>query len=611
MTADRFFFRRNAGGFKRATLAALAIAATIFTLPTGRTSAQGGSRQPHRAHLSDDLLAHLGELRVRPKSGGDAGSPVRLIVHGSREVVAAAAERHGLNVLQWLEDGAVVAADGSELQELAADPAIDHLSGDVPVRPLMAVSVKAVAADQTWAGTSGLLGIGAIAGVTGTGVGVAVIDSGINTSHSALKNKVAANVSFVTGDPSTADAYGHGTHVAGIIAGLGSASVTTLYKGGVAPGAHLVNVRVLGKNGAGYTSDVIRGIDWVIEKRSTYNIRVINLSLGHPVMESSTTDPLCLAVKRAVAAGIVVVAAAGNDGQTDTGVPILGGITSPGNSPYAITVGAVDTHGTVSRGDDTIAPYSSRGPTKYDFAVKPDLAAPGSRIVSTEAYNSYLSVTYPLLHKAGSGNNAYMQLTGTSMAAPVVSGAVALLLQGTPGLGTGQVKLALQSGASYMADPGLIGAGTGSLNIWASRKIAAQGLSSLLTSITNILIGGLSANGSGASFWDAGTMAHRIWTREGIRLLGLLDLSKIWSNVSLLLWGDLNLVGLLNPLATMPSNDLIWGTNDEIIWGTNDQDEIIWGTTGYDQNGDEIIWGTSGDDEIIWGTGTPDTLTEP
>jgi len=210
--------------------------------------------------------------------------------------------------------------------------------------------------------------------VTGAGVGIAIVDSGI-ASHAALRYKVVANVSFVTDDPSTDDGYGHGTHVAGIIAGNGSAAsgVTTLYNGGIAPGAQLINVRVLGDNGAGYTSDVIAGIDWVIANQARYNIRAMNLSLGHSVSEPSITDPLCEAVARAVAAGIVVIASAGNDGQTADGAPILGGITSPGNSPFAITVGAINTWGTVNRSDDTIATYSSRGPTKYEFAVKPDV----------------------------------------------------------------------------------------------------------------------------------------------------------------------------------------------------------------------------------------------
>jgi serine protease AprX len=503
-----------------------------------------------------------------------------------------------LTVVRWLGDGAVLSANGREIAALAADRAIDHLSGDALVRPAMKISNPSTLADQTRTGTGGLLGIGAIPGVTGEGVGIAIVDSGI-ASHTALAKKVVANVSLVSGDPSTNDEYGHGTHVAGIISGTNTGT-TSLYTGGIAPAARLINVRVLGANGAGYTSDVIAGIDWVIANRAKYNIRVMNLSLGKPVTEPAATDPLCEAVARAVAAGIVVVAAAGNYGETADGVPILGGITSPGNSPFAITVGALNTWGTAGRSDDSVTSYSSRGPTKYDLAVKPDLAAPGNKIVSLEANHGYLADTYPVLHKAGSGTNAYMQLSGTSMATPIVSGAVALLLQGTPNLGTAQVKIALQAGATFVPDGGLVGAGAGSLNIWQSRKIAANGLTALLTN----LLGGLSGP-SGATFWDAGTMSARLYSGSGLRILGLLDLSSVWGNPSLLKFGDLNLAGPLNLLGTVPANRLIWGEVSD--WTT--EQHIIWGTNIYDDNGDHIIWGTSGDDDhIIWGT---TVLTEP
>jgi subtilisin family serine protease len=322
---------------------------------------------------------------------------------------------------------------------------------------------------------------------------------------------------------------------------------------------------------------------------------VINLSLGHSVTEPCATDPLCEAVGRAYAAGIVVVAAAGNHGMTADGHTILGGITSPGNSPVAITVGAVNTWGTARRNDDTIATYSSRGPTEYDFTMKPDVAAPGNKIVSLEAAGSYLPAHYPSIHVAGTANNAYMRLSGTSMAAPMVSGAVALLLQGTPSLTPAQVKLALQMGATYMPDAGLVGAGSGSVNIWASRKISANGLGATLTTT----IGGLLAPSSGSAFWDTGTLSHRLYTHQGFRLLNVVNALLAWLNPSILNYGDLNLLGLANPLASMDSNHLVWGP---IAGYSRSQDEIIWGTSIYDNGGDEIIWGTSDQDEIIWGT---------
>src|SRR5204863_4695058 len=158
-----------------------------------------------------------------------------------------------------------------------------------------------------------------------------------------------------------------------------------------------------------------------------------------------------------VRAGLAVVAAAGNFGKLADGRAVRGGIVSPGNSPWAITVGALDTHGTPERSDDTVASYSSRGPTRYDLVLKPDLVAPGSHIVSTEAVGSLLSTNYPDHHVAGSGPNAYFQLSGTSMATGVVSGAVALLAQQTPRANADDLRELLQLTSSFISDSGILG----------------------------------------------------------------------------------------------------------------------------------------------------------
>src|SRR3954452_11081275 len=233
----------------RALSSAARLALTSFAILVAAASGVAGRGPSHRAHLSDDLLRH----EVRHSS-----ARTRVIAHGSTEEIAALAARHRLDVVRWLADGAVLRANSSEIAALAADTAVEHLSGDPLVAPSMSISNASMSADKTRAGSGGLLGIGAIPAVTGQGIVAAVVDSGI-ASHPALAKKVIANVSFVTGDPSADDAYGHGTHVAGIITGsAGPASqVTGLYTGGVAPGVQLVNVRVLGGQGSGYTSDVI------------------------------------------------------------------------------------------------------------------------------------------------------------------------------------------------------------------------------------------------------------------------------------------------------------------------------------------------------------------
>jgi serine protease AprX len=542
----------------------------------------------HRAHLSDDLLGHVARRTA---------ARTRVIVHGDSAALAALSTRHHVQILRQLADGAVVAANSAEIAEIAADSAYEHLSGDPFVKVGMSISNQSTAADQVRAGVAGgLLGLGAIPGVNGQGIGVAVVDSGISP-HAALVNKVVANVSTIAGDPSVSDAYGHGTHVAGIIAGNSTAArnVTTLFNGGVAPGVQLINVRVLGADGVGRTSDVIAGIQWAVAHRAQYNIRVINLSLGHPVMEPSETDPLCEAVAAAVQAGVVVVAAAGNAGVAADGSRILGGINSPGNSPAAITVGALNTWGTVKRSDDTVTTYSSRGPARFDGTVKPDVAAPGNKIVSLEANGAYIPTAYSYLHRAGSGTNSYMQLSGTSMAAPMVSGGVALLLQGTPGMAPAQVKMALQSGATYMPDAGLMGAGAGSVNFMASRKAGT----SLLGLLPASLIGGLLSPPSGAIFWDSGTLANRLYAGVGIRLLSLLQAPLAWLNSSLLHSGDLNLLGLNNPLASIAPKWMLYGQ----VAGWTGGSTILWGDTIYDPNGQTILWGdsTTSDTTILWG----------
>ena len=197
----------------------------------------------------------------------------------------------------------------------------------------------------------------------------------------------------------------------------------------VAKRARLIGLRVLDGNGVGYTSNVIKAIEFAIANKGSLGIDVLNLSLGHPVYESAESDPLVRVVERAVAAGIVVVVSAGNEGiNRKTGAVGYGGITSPGNAPSAITVGALDTRNTVTRTDDQIPTFSSRGPTWYDAHAKPDLVAPGRRVVSFMAKNSALYDQYPA-YRVDVATRTYMTLSGTSMSAAVTSGVVALMIE--------------------------------------------------------------------------------------------------------------------------------------------------------------------------------------
>jgi serine protease AprX len=570
---------------RRIVLLPLLLAFCLAAVP-GSQVATAQRRTP----LSLDL-----DARVRDGSPGRT----RVILHGDIATLHDVARRRGLRVLRSLQEEIVVEANGREIAALATERAIAHMSGDVPVRSTMTVSDRSTAANQVWAGTYGLLGIGSIPGVTGKGIGIALLDSGI-APHKALATKVVASVNLVSGESTKNDTFGHGTHIAGIITGSASAAVgvTKEYGGGIAPGAHLVSVRVLGPEGKGLTSDVIAGIDWVIRNAAQYNIRVINLSLGHAVMEPAATDPLCEAVERAVRAGLVVVASAGNRGKTDTGAPILGGITSPGNSPYAITVGALNTWRTVDRADDSVTTYSSRGPTRFDLAVKPDVVAPGNKVVSLESPGSYLRTAYPATYVAGTGTNSYMRLSGSSMATGVVSGGVALLLQGSPRLTPAQVKLLLQSGSSYMVRDGLVAGGAGSINLWSSRRAAVNGLDDLLGALP--LIGGLFSQPGGVAFWDAGGMSERMYAGTGINLLGLSELVGALLYPSRLEWDTLHLIGNNNALQSSDANHITWG--DVSQWSNSEH--ITWGDQIMSPEGQHITWGDTQMTEgyhITWG----------
>jgi serine protease AprX len=335
--------------------------------------------------------------------------------------------------------GGVYSVSASALDALANTPHVTYISPDRALRSRMDVTVPAVGAD-----------IARQYGWTGRGIGVAVIDSGVDSKSVELQdangaNRVVYSESFI--GSGTSDRYGHGSHVAGIIGAAGSNN--GLYRG-IAPGAKIINLRVLDNNGAGTDSGVITAIERAIELKNTYDIRVINLSLGRPIYESYTTDPLCQAVETAWKAGIVVVVAAGNNGRDNSvGNHGYGTIMAPGNDPYVITVGAMKTGGTALRADDQIASYSSKGPSVVDHVVKPDLVAPGNRMVSLRDAGSTLDMAYPEARIAVAGNYTpqYFRLSGTSMAAPVVSGAAALLLQKEPALTPDQVKARLMKTA--------------------------------------------------------------------------------------------------------------------------------------------------------------------
>jgi serine protease AprX len=350
-------------------------------------------------------------------------------------------------------------------------------------------------------------------GVYGTGVGVAVVDTGvagyIPDFMSAGQSRVIA--SAVT-NPCATDAddhVGHGTHVAGLIAGnsvgYGGSSLNGRYMG-VAPKANIVSVKVSDDGGDTTVLDVIYGIQFAVDHRDDMGIRVLNLSLSSSVTESYRTDPLDAAAEAAWFAGIVVVAASGNDGSVSDAVSY-----SPGNDPYVITAGALDDRGTTSLTDDVVPAWSSRGVTQDGFA-KPDVLAPGTKLVAALAPSS----TFAALCRSCTVGRSYFRLSGTSMATAVVSGTAALMLQNRPALTPNQVKGTLVSTARRLTGGGMA--------IDANAALDGQGTANGGLAPNNLIdpaTGGIDwarASFRRASFRDAfGSPFGALWARASFR----------------------------------------------------------------------------------------------
>ena len=573
----------------------LALSLLLVLLTAGLSFADG---KKHK--LSKDLDA---------LKGGHNGATVDVIIQFNQTPTDVQNQNVGNKggVLKTKLDvikGAHYSVPVESLQSLADDPDVAYIS---PNRPLSGTStstldytpesVNAQVAWQQW-------------GLDGTGVGVAVIDSGVTAvgdlywwipSNQTYGSRVVYSQNFVPGTTDSSDQYGHGTHVAGIIASQGwfstGSNFTHTFKG-IAPNTNVINLRVLDQNGAGTDSSVIAAIQTAISLKSTYNIRVINLSLGRQVFESYTLDPLCQAVEAAWSAGIVVVAAAGNQGRNDSaGTEGYGTIAAPGNDPYAITVGVMKTANTPTRSDDTIASYSSKGPTAYDFVVKPDIVAPGNQVVSTLAPNASLLSTptdvylseYSSSTTTSTGGNtknnkknstssltantistSYMRLSGTSMATPVVSGAAVLLLQQNPNLTPDQVKARLMKTASknFPAYSTVTDSTTGiTYTDYYDIFTIGAGYLDIGAALSSNDLADASAV-SPAAVFDPSTQSVYLVTGQGV------------------VWGD----------SSTWATSLVWGTNvfvngTAVLWGSS----VCWGSSS--SSGFGVVWGTG----VVWG----------
>jgi serine protease AprX len=480
------------------------------------------------------------------------------------------------------------AIPAAALNGIAHNPHVSYISPDRVVSGMLDYANGAIGAPAALA-----------AGWTGAGVGVAVIDSGIS-NQTDLLNRIVYSQSFVPKVTTTLDQYGHGTHVAGLVAGNGAASTGTPFVKtfrGVATKANLINLRVLDANGAGTDSAVISAITTAIQQKSKYNIRVINLSLGRPVFESYTLDPLCQAAEQAWNAGIVVVVAAGNNGRNQTqGTDGYATITAPGNDPLVITVGAMKTMGTLTRADDLIASYSSKGPTLLDHVVKPDIVAPGNRIISLEASKTTVLASsgaanlVPFSYyqnPANKGNSPdYFRLSGTSMAAPMVSGTVALMLNKDSTLTPDTVKARLMktatktfplystatdpvTGIMYTSQYDIFTVGAGYLDAWGALN-STDSLPAGNTAPSPVAVFNASTNSVTVTNASTPSGLHAVW-----------GTTNVWGPV--VVWGA---------SLFLDGQSALWGTS--ALWGATE----VWGNGGT--QGNAAVWGT----HAVWGTTT-------
>lgn len=581
-----------------------------------------------------------------PKIGPLAAKRAERTTGWSR-VIITAAENH---TREEIED-----AIGNASTVMARPlPIIDAIVAWVPNTALSGLANSAaignIALDRSVAGslertaaTIGATNVRQELGYDGTGVGIAVIDSGVTSYHDDLAGlgsaqRVDGFVDFVNGRTAPYDDYGHGTHVAGIIAGNGADSGGL--RAGIAPNARIIALKVLDANGHGYISDVIAAIQYAVTNRDALNIRVINLSVAAGVFESYHTDPLTRAARKAVGAGMVVVAAAGNVGRNAEGRTLYGGITAPGNAPWVLTVGASSHMGSAERNDDAIAAFSSRGPTAVDAAAKPDLVAPGVGIESlSDPGSAMYSSQAPFLLAGTVPTNylPYLSQSGTSMSAPVVSGTVALMLQANPSLTPNQVKAILQYTAEIHADHDPLTEGAGFLNakgavdlaryfagidtiypsssawsrrvIWGNKLLSAGRLTPDANAWPRSVVWGsrTSSNGEpiqlGTVCADAACIEDGVgaWTLASSRnvvwgaVCGGSDCSTVWN------------VGLFG---ASDGDTVVWGTGDDgdtVVWGTADADTVVWGTL----DDDTVVWGTNEGDTVVWGTTCSDPSCIP
>jgi serine protease AprX len=531
------------------------------------------------AGLTSLLVAVSATSAGLPAAAADRTDPmveviVRLASQGSGPAEAAVRHSGGtVNRLLPLISGFAASVPAGALPGLRNTRGVAAVTADGSVRMKAAKWIDDGGANATVAAVKKAAGgkkrdsTVDTASLTGAGIGVALIDSGIAPVaglNRAGKVVNGPDLSFESQTPGLAniDTYGHGTHMAGIIAGndaIGSAGFE-----GVAPGAKLISLKVAAADGAADVSQVVAAIDWVVQHRNDpgLNIRVLNLSFGTDSVQDPKLDPLSYAVEAAWKKGIVVVVAVGNDGSAAPRVNM------PAANPFVISVGAADPNGTDVRTDDRVATFSSRG----NATRHADLLAAGRSLLSLRVPGSYIDTAYASARVAdSSGTVRFFRGSGTSQATAVVSGSVALLLQQRPGLTPDQVKKLLVRTADPLAGADPIAAGAGQLDIGEAATISipmnatqtfpaatglgtlegARGSSHVVDATTGVALTGekdifgarwvpgtwvtVSRNGQA---WTGGTWNGRVWS--GTAFTGTSWASLTWRSAT---WTSLNWAG--------------------------------------------------------------------
>lgn len=443
-----------------------------------------------------------------------------------------------------------------QVDRLAGSPGVVSVTANEPVQMQAAAYAPTTDAGSLYT-TTAVTGAQAYwkAGYTGKGVDVAVIDTGtapVPGLDGAGKVVNGPDLSFESQAKNLRylDTYGHGTHMAGIIAGRGAGAVAGSYAGdtanflGMAPDARIVSVKVADAMGAADVSQIIAAIDWVVQNKTTggLNIRVLNLSFGTNTTSPYSIDPLCHAVEAAWRKGITVVAATGNAGYYMT--PSGPGLTSPARDPYVISVGATDTMKTLSTADDRVASFSSSGVAGTGGTKDPDLVAPGKSIISLAVPGSFIDQTYGA---AGAVTGGFMRGSGTSQATAVMSGAAALVLQQHPTWTNNQVKALLTTTARPLTAGTLTPAaqGKGTLDLTKALPVTSVTAATSATSSTgtgtlesargtaHLVDNGVVLNGEKDIFGDAvstATLASR--RTAGTAWTGGTWNARLWSGSS-------------------------------------------------------------------------------